>query len=83
MTTAEILDIVEVDSREADKLVISLLFNKTTNESWIGIYDGKTDFETVQPVENKDAYNAYMHPFPYLALRNIDYPLPNRCSLDN
>ncbi len=84
MTTAEILDTKEIATRENDGLLVSLSYNKITNQAFLEIFDGKTDFlVTNLEVPTKDAYNAYMHPFPYLALRNIDYPLPNRCSLDN
>lgn len=85
MTTAELeqitLDFVEVDSREADNLMISLFFDKVEKKSYVEIFDGKTDYHKLIDVPNNQAYNAYHHPFPYLAFRGVDYPLPNRANV--
>jgi hypothetical protein len=78
MSAETLLSIVEVDSREADGLLVTLSYDKSTEIAYVGIFDSKTDFMHTLPVPAKDAYNAYQHPFAYLASQHVDYPLPNR-----
>jgi hypothetical protein len=58
---------VELDQREGDGMLVSLLWRRTRNVVSVAVHDGRTGVEFELIVPPNRALDAYNHPFAYAA----------------
>jgi hypothetical protein len=56
---------IELDTRQADGLTVSLEWNQNTGETQLVVDDARTAIHSVFPVPQASAGDAFRHPFRY------------------
>jgi len=76
MSVFAYLALTELDSRSADGLEVSLLWNPDSGTVFIAVFDAKHDSESIMEIPADKARDAFNHPYAYLyAKQGNSYPV--------
>ena len=66
----------EINYRQNQGLEITLLWDESSGEIFVAVYDSAEDSETVIPIPPEKASDAFLHPFAYMhAAPGNSYPV--------
>jgi len=62
----------ELDHREADRIEVSLLWNRASNGLTVFVSDGRNGTSFELPVDAAEAREVFEHPFAHAAYRGLE-----------